>query len=840
MRRLVFCMVLTACGGSDERVSLDAALDAATDIPSRDAAFDADRRCDFGEEVASLEVRNDRAERTEYARGAFPLPEGSLRQTQELALVDEEGCQIPAQFDALSRWDADPADEDAFLQWVQVGATLRAGTDARSLRVVTGARAAAPRIRFEDSVVDTGVARFALDDSGSLLERGDDTDALFDAVRLRLRLDGADVDEVSPDGPIEVIEGGPERVVLRQDGHFQGPTCNVRSDEGPLNYPAFGYTLVAAFVHGSAAVDLAFEFRNECGNGSFPPFDAETRAVERAGIEIRLAGGGSAWVQGRDLHRGDSVFVSQDTGGGSPWTRQSRVMVNDEEVERAQSIDTPAVGRGEGTRMSLLTMPFLRYREPQALEVEGDMARAWLVSETLDVGEAKGIWGAVRLAFGSNLESATEQARLERGLLLRPDPDTLARADVFTPLGPASTTTPAAIHYRGVLDRLHRGTREEQWRRYHVYGSQLWPDIPLEDLGNGDPSRGTTSPATMDAKLNYWNASGALLHEFFRSGDPAYAWDMALPASWLQAHAAYYNLGRRSHGTRNGLAVSSGGTGIGRWHRGDGGSDDYGYNLGLQLAYLVRPTVGLRDRFEAAGRTVLERYAPDGPRERFFTARDLSRQTTQHFEMLANCAQFVPGEAGNTCRERLHELVRELYEDNLRGGVVCTLDEPSGRCEMPQQFMINALMVPFFVRYLRTWPRRLPELRETLLAYATTYRRYGLSDPIDVDAAETFAARLACNLNADRSIADCELQSDSDGNTYMYRETRPQTLAALIQLEALAGDDCALSAAVDDPRLMPMLDSWAPEGAGFWKGASQMLQGVVYAAGLSERCARSE
>ena len=77
----------------------------------------------------------------------------------------------------------------------------------------------------------------------------------------------------------------------------------------------------------------------------------------------------------------------------------------------------------------------------------------------------------------------------------------------------------------------------------------------------------TTGPAFTDGAMNYWNPSGAELLEFLRSGDPKWVWDFALPQSWLQMFSAYLNVGSQTHSSLNGLAVNSGGTGEGQWHR---------------------------------------------------------------------------------------------------------------------------------------------------------------------------------------------------------------------------------------------------------------------------------
>ena len=164
----------------------------------------------------------------------------------------------------------------------------------------------------------------------------------------------------------------------------------------------------------------------------------------------------------------------------------------------------------------------------------------------------------------------------------------------------------------------------------------------------------------------------------------------ALPQSWLQMFTAYLNTGDHSHGNRNGLAVTSGGTGEGQWHRSAFGSDDYTYNVGMSLAYALRPSATLRDRFAQAARTVIDRYnipkANESQREAFVNQVSITRQTIQHNEMLANAAEFSAGSFGSQAHAKLNEIVTELSRDNLRAGLMIEGDVlAAGAYSQPQK-----------------------------------------------------------------------------------------------------------------------------------------------------------
>lgn len=105
-----------------------------------------------------------------------PIPEGMLRGTEGLAVVNPDGDRIPAQFRVLGRW------ADGSVKWVLVDFQANAGSSGRAtyhLTDDTGDEAPAPRqpttgnsttypsVRVEETEndlhVDTGVLRFRVD-----------------------------------------------------------------------------------------------------------------------------------------------------------------------------------------------------------------------------------------------------------------------------------------------------------------------------------------------------------------------------------------------------------------------------------------------------------------------------------------------------------------------------------------------------------------------------------------------------------------------------------------------------------------------------------------------------
>ncbi len=466
------------------------------------------------------------------------------------------------------------------------------------------------------------------------------------------------------------------------------------------------------------------------------------------------------------------------------------------------------------------------------------------------------------------------------GLLVRAPLDSVNASGIFPSLGTEASST-IKSSYRAWLDLLHSETVDPggQFDRNKNYGSQLWPDTGSSDPYSVDAER----PNDSSAGMNYWDPAGVELLEYLRTGEPPWAWDFALPGYWTQLHAAYLNTGERDHGNRAGLAVTSGGpgcefgiecdpdgTGGGHWHRSAFGSDDYSYAMSAELAYALRPNVGLRERFAQAGQTVLNRYDPAIPeanREAFVNAVNITRQVIQHFELLANCAEFVPGQRGMDCHNRLQQLVDELARDNLAAGIFCQGEidfglglngdilgppaPPPTSCFTPQQFMQNALMYAFFHRYWSNYgdpPSN--SVRRALIEAPVILYQQGIDKLMGgpaVDPNGDWASGLDCTLtNGGTQVGVCMPYEDSDSNLAMYAYNRPHTAALLlmatevdpaIQLCQITKDAYDTPAFAGPPGGGGGLDSVHFNQAGWWKGTAQMMQTLIFGVGAYDTCA---
>ena len=852
-------------------------------------------------EIACLEIRDD-ADLTrdrEVAFSGIPIPRDlGLLDTSELVLLGPGDRHLAAQFNVLSRWASTVDDTSAPIRWLQVAVRPRVDpgqTVSYALRHYPGLDGAidpwALTVNAEGALwrVSTGLADYLLDPSHPALIQNIavdlDDDGLglatvyqhqsgagprldFDPGSGTVQLDSSVAGRLAVDD-FRWIETGPVRAVAALDGHFVAPggssLCSIAA--GPA-YERFTYTAIFVFERARRGFELELHIRNTCSDAMGNDWTDEAIEIRRASWELPLPSLSQATV----LHGGaggigqstagfvGTTVVEQRKGAGDPWARRARVTRDGVELETAETFELPILGLADDDLLVASTLAWMRFREPQALAVEGNALSLQVISEPQIVGEAKGIWNHGRVVFEPLAEgagtvssgSAAQQlsdlraplrAELERGLMPRAPRSRVNEARLLASLGNGSSS-PIKTTYLDVMNTFHEQTVSPggQWWRAKTFGSQIWPDVQFDPWQVDAPA----SPADNDVVMNYWNPSGAELLEYLRSGEPRWVWDFALPQSRLQMFTAYVNIGNQLHGNRNGVAATSGGSGDGQWHRSSFGSDDYSYNMGMHLAYALRPSPAMRDRFAQAGTMIAGRYslpkAQEDQREQYVNQIDVTRQVIQHFEMLANCAEFVPGSEGVACHTRLLEIVDELARDNLRAGILCQGDVPSAvSCDGPQRFMVAALFYNFFHRYLLNWGDVDGLIRDALVGDALNYYQQGMSklaNSTDIDPNGEWAALLDCPLiNGGTGVGTCSwVQVDG---TDMLWHNKAHTVSLLLMAHELDPSIglCQISRnALEHPSTTLGWGDNQLNQAGWWKGAAQQMQSAVFGVGLYDVC----
>jgi hypothetical protein len=174
---------------------------------------------------------------------------------------------------------------------------------------------------------------------------------------------------------------------------------------GPISYERFGYTLSATFLRASRNVILEFHFRNEASDAMFPPWTDDVVSVKEVSWQFPFSfePADRAIFAGGDnpLSRltAPSAQIEQRKGAGTPWVRRARLLVNGIEAETNTAFASPMLAIGDGRYAVSAHIPWLRFREPQALAAAGSTLSFQFISEAQVVGEAKGIWNWAKLSL---------------------------------------------------------------------------------------------------------------------------------------------------------------------------------------------------------------------------------------------------------------------------------------------------------------------------------------------------------------------------------------------------------------------------------------------------------
>ena len=834
--------------------------------------------------LTTLEIRNDAAaaRENELAYSGVPLSlEANVTSLDRLAIVSGDGRRVAAQLSVLSRWGGSPDEESKPVRWLQVA--LKASVPARSsvvyeLRLYTTALPDAPAhaadVRFARAgdlyTVETGAATFVLDPGlpglirsierhGRVLYR----DWAGSGPRV---VDGAgSVLVPRPDpGSFAIEEAGPVKVVARLRGHFRRAREECGHD--------LGYVVRLTFERASADVGLQYHVINECGDGHAPagqlangaPWWNRTYAVNEVGWTFPLdlspdreglAGGASDAVH-RAPDPAAKLVVEQERGRPGPVYRSARVSSGGTTLEQVELLESPFVALADGKHTAILQMPWMRYREPQALVAEGEMLSFRVISRPAVIGEAQAVWGFARLslldggATDTSVRTAVERARaaLERGLLVHVPVEYLDATRVMPPLTPSDAETARRVGrvwrvWNDALNQVHADTVRKggQWERRKAYGFATWPDYSASEHVDTVDAPSAGSPSS-----NYWSATATEFTQWFVDGDPKWVWDFALPQEYTQLFTNYYNLGSRNTQApgnyRGGFTpIAGSGAAEGEAFRSGWGSDDYTYNQGSDEAFLIRPSAALTDRFADAAETFIRRYGdPNIPaseqrrRDEGLQALSIGRAQAQHVNFLSYAAQFSPG-GGRRYLDKLLAVMDEYVADNLRGGVFCQADYGNeARCVATWGiFHFVALQHRTFADFLAWFGPADPRGAAIERALATTaglYHRVLMRARIDggIDPEGEWFSVLDCTFrDGGATLAGCRGEQAEEP---VYAHERPGALAFVLLIAEKTGNRplCEAAARAFPGALARGLD-YLKGGAGWNKGAAQSAHLIGHA-----------
>lgn len=669
----------------DAAVSRDAALPPDLGPPlTVDPVYD---DCDTFAHAFDIPIRVDARKNTltsdpALTKISLPFARGTaLYSTNGLAIYDESGARLPAQFETLSRWGGAPTDCASPIKhaFIHVAAVPTAGSNATWFVRHPAAGGENTQLQIEETpeafVFETGPARFTVN---------------------RTPFGGLSKVELNTgSGPVEVVSGG--RFIIERGGETspihlapwrlelerRGPqvaTVVARGYYASAGGPAdLGYSIRLHFYSGSSVVLVEHTYYHDQIRNGTAEGATNVTSIDRAFLHLPLSAAPTEVTARaeRTVHRWNgtaSASVRQVKRTPAEHAVRFEVAENGLEIERGTWARRPFLATFDGSTYALATLHRMAERDPQGLYYDAN-ARALDVeftSEAMQVGGARGVWSVASLDFGlgnAGLETRADivQRHAERPQLGAP---AVAHQNASLAMGPYAETERSFGPYFALLDRIHQNT-VQYLEDSRITGLQIWPDMPRRSCIADGNCPGERDRLFEGGDNNYWNWSKPGLDEFFRTADGDYAHDFSLGEAITFVETLAFRLSRDRLGANSlsGLAPCYGSS------RGFGGEyreglnnrtacvGDYSYNKMLRLAYLATADRRFVDYFEEAGRVAVGRFG-NPPEAAIGEELSMFRLSEQRLEVVLTGAEFGRDPA---YAAPLRTALR-AYADTLLGG----------------------------------------------------------------------------------------------------------------------------------------------------------------------------
>ncbi|MEE2902371.1 MAG: hypothetical protein VYC39_08575 [Myxococcota bacterium] len=640
----------------------------------------------------------------------FMIPLGrdaNLRSLNELMVIDDRGNQLPAQFEALSRYDAHPDDCMAPIRhaYAHVRATPAPG-QSEQWRVVSRSNhpgEPTPMSVSETStewVIDTGVARFTIDRQTFTglpqveVRTAGGYATVVENSRGGFRMDNNGVRTLQAPYYLELERQGPQTAVIAARGYY--------STNGSAH--GLGYTIILYLYAGSATarIDHAVYYgdvenfsatgaSNSTTIGSAKmilPFAAPATEVA-AGMASRSAS-----------NTGNSMSVKQLKRSPAQRAFRAEITSGSTVLENEPKATSPYLRVTAGNSRVMATLNRMAVREPQGISYvqQNNSLSLEFISEPITVGGARGIWGSAAINFAAGSSDSSAQAELqlhlERPLFATPGLDQIHASKT---IGPYAKNTTTHSQLFSLLETIHDNT-VNYFEARNISGIQVWPDLSRwNDVNPNSYFDG--------GENNYWNWSKPGMDEFFRTGENHYLHDFSLSQASLFAETTAFRTYRDNVYASSvaGLAPCYGDSfGWGNQFqeglnsRVDRCPGDYTYNKHLKLAYLVTADRRFVDFFEEAGASAVNEFGfPPPANPDFYVELTYARLSFQRLENVMNAAEFGRDLTWSaSARTALRAYIDTMLQGTLIDGHACwvsgfgTNSALNGTCESPQAWMM--------------------------------------------------------------------------------------------------------------------------------------------------------
>ncbi len=494
----------------------------------------------------------------EPVTGGFPLAKGAVKDVGELALTDERGEALPAQFDVLNRWPSDRS-----LRWVLLNTTVSvAANGSKKLIVTRGKAAAGGGVKVTTAagkiVVDTGKLRFTVKSSGGFDGIHEaflgGTQVIAPSKRgLYMEMDGDLYSTVNDRTAKVVVEShGRREVVLKAEGRM----VSRRGRQG------FHYVVRIHAYAGSERLRVVpvvmrlYGRRNE--TSKIKDFGFEI-AVPKAQAKMYAIGTAAGGVRGGGLDAGDTAAIRVLSSDKHVFEGNAAIRGKDNAGKCKSTkplgigwaaLFAPGGGVGAGVRYFWQTFP-------KALSVSGDgkLVLHLISAEGKPLEMFTGMGRSHELLIVPNDGKVKPGPFVGHQIPLRPfaGPKHYAASGTFGPIAPAGTPGPhagAVAAWDAKMDGQYKKMMRERdlWRKRGVTMDAY------DFLGFGDSlhwvwrKEPKGSPWDIAWDANYYDKPLMILLFWARTGRPE-LWDFFDVSSWhlMDIDVIHYHKGLPPH-----------------------------------------------------------------------------------------------------------------------------------------------------------------------------------------------------------------------------------------------------------------------------------------------------
>ena len=650
----------------------------------------------------------------------FMIPfarDANLQSLNALTVLDQNGARLPAQFEALSRYDDHPESCTAPVRhaYAFVRAAPAPGSNVRwTVRHDPASVGETTPLSVNEMAgaweIATGPAIFTVrrdrfDGLSKVVVGGVTVSEITGNVGSAGFMLGHNGDKSSHSMPwyFEMERSGPQLVTIAARGYY---------GNGPGDRD-LGYTVRLTFYAGSAAVKID----HTVYHGDVEDFGSagatNTVNIDYARMRIPLAAAPSAISARIDqqMHMpsaaGD-VRVEQRKRTLQQHAIRSRIRAGATDVQTGARASAPFLAASVGSNIVVATLDRMAIREPQAIAYTQASQSLDLdfISERITVGGARGIYGRAVVDFSAAGDIATRatalQLHAERPLLGATSP---AHVNTTGTIGPYAIDTTRFQNLYDTLDYVHGRTRD-YFTEYRITGLQIWPDLPRNTCSISGNCNDERQRLYGGGENNYWNWAKPGIDEFFRTGRNDYIYDFSLGQAMLFAETTAYRL---YHDRLNDSSLTGMAPCYGDWYgyqndareglnqRRDRCPGDYTYNKHLKMAYLATADRRFVDFFEEAGLANTDAFqVPPPVQTDGYFELTFARLSFQRLENVMNGAEFSrDAQISSHVRGGLRSFVDTMLQRVLLGGHACWVSGTGsnsaialGRCDSAQGWMM--------------------------------------------------------------------------------------------------------------------------------------------------------